>query len=160
MLGSQEFKNAMAYLSSAVSVVTTQGPTGRFGLTASAVCSVTATPPSLLVCINKSASSHTQFIQNRVLAVNVLAANCEAIANAFSSKISAEDRFSYGNWDQLETGSPILKNSLVSFDCLIDQIHSIGSHDIFICRIVALTQPQPGRSLVYFNRSYHNAGPF
>lgn len=48
------FRNAMAQLGTAVHVVTTDGAGGRAGFTASAVCSVTDTPPSVLVCINKA----------------------------------------------------------------------------------------------------------
>lgn len=153
-----EFKNAMAHLSSAVSVVTTKGPTGRFGLTASAVCSVSDSPPSLLVCINKSSASHAHFIQNKVLAVNVLASENEAISNIFASKIPAEERFSRGEWDQLKTGSPILKDTLVSFDCVVNQVQSVGSHDVFICNIVAIAQNEPAQALVYFDRRYHAVG--
>lgn len=41
------FRNAMALLGGAVSVITTDGPAGRFGFTASAVCSVTDSPHTL-----------------------------------------------------------------------------------------------------------------
>ncbi len=39
-------------------------------------------------------------------------------------------------WGALETGAPILKNALVSFDCEISQIQEVGTHTIFICPIV------------------------
>jgi len=157
-MNTQDFKNAMAYLASAVSVVTTQGPLGRFGLTASAVCSVTDSPPSLLVCINQSSNSHAQFIQNQVLAVNVLPADNEVISNAFASKLSVEERFAMAEWDQLKTGAPILKKALVSFDCTVDHVQPVGSLDIFICKIVAIRQNTPSNALVYFDRRYHHIG--
>lgn len=158
MVNSKNFKKAMAFLSSAVSVVTTRGPSGRFGLTASAICSVTDSPPSLLVCINKSSRSHSQFIQNKILAVNVLTADAEAISNAFASNISAEERFALAEWDELKTGSPILKNALVSFDCSIEHIQTVGSHDVFICSIVAIRQNPSSDALVYFDRKYYRVG--
>jgi flavin reductase len=67
-----EFRNAMAQLGSAVSVITTDGPAGKFGFTASAVCSVTDQPPTLLVCMNRNSWAHAHFKQNGVLCVNVL----------------------------------------------------------------------------------------
>jgi flavin reductase len=58
MIAATDFKNAMSLLTGAVNVVTTTGVSGRHGFTASAVCSVTDAPPTLLVCINNSAYSH------------------------------------------------------------------------------------------------------
>ncbi|WGM24084.1 flavin reductase [Acinetobacter pittii] len=158
MVQATDFRNAMSLLTSAVSVVTTASMSGRFGFTASAVCSVTDTPPTLLVCMNQSASSHAHFLDNKILTVNVLGAHHEHISKAFSSKLTPEERFKHGAWIELETGSPVLDDALVSFDCEIEQIQQVGTHTIFICPIVAIKQSQHDQSLVYFNRAYHQVG--
>jgi flavin reductase (NADH) len=54
------FREAMARLPAAVNIITTAGPHGRCGVTASAVCSVTDTPPTMLACINRSSAAHGQ----------------------------------------------------------------------------------------------------
>lgn len=158
MIEATDYRNAMSLLTSAVNVVTTNGASGRFGFTASAVCSVTDTPATLLVCMNQSSSSHAYFVENKVLTVNVLGAQHEYLSKAFSSKLSAEERFNHGEWSQLQTGSPVLNDALVSFDCEIEQIQQVGSHSIFLCRVVAIQQSQQDESLVYFNRAYHTVG--
>lgn len=159
MIESTDFRNAMSLLTTAVNVITTEGEDGMHGFTASAVCSVTDTPPTLLVCMNQSSRSHTHFVDNKILSVNVLGAQHEKISNAFaSSKLSSEDRFKLGAWTTLETGSPILEDALVSFDCEIEQIQEVGTHSIFMCRVVAIKQSQQDESLVYFNRAYHQVG--
>ena len=159
MIESTDFRNAMSLLTTAVNVITTEGEAGLHGFTASAVCSVTDTPPTLLVCMNQSSRSHTHFVDNKILSVNVLGAQHEKISNAFaSSKLSSEDRFKLGAWTTLETGSPILEDALVSFDCDIEQIQEVGTHSIFMCRVVAIKQSQQDESLVYFNRGYHQVG--
>lgn len=158
MIEATDFKNAMSLLTSAVSVITTAGLTGRYGFTASAVCSVTDTPPTLLVCMNQASSSHVHFVENKVLSVNVLSAQHQHISTAFSSRLSPEERFKHGVWTELETGAPVLKDALVNFDCEIEQVQAVGTHTIFICRIVAIQQGQHEHSLVYFNRAYHNVG--
>ena len=89
MIEATDFRNAMSLLTSAVNVVTTSGASGRHGFTASAVCSVTDTPPTLLVCMNKTSRSHAHFIENEILTVNVLGAHHQHISNVFSSKMSA-----------------------------------------------------------------------
>ena len=158
MIEATDFRNAMSLLTSAVSVVTTAGMSDRHGFTASAVCSVTDTPPTLLVCMNKSSRSHGFFAENKILSVNVLGAQHEQISNVFASKMSSEERFKYGCWTELETGSPVLTDALVSFDCEIEQIQEVGTHDVFMCRIVAIQKSQQDQSLVYFNRAYHQVG--
>lgn len=158
MIEATDFRNAMSSLTSAVSVVTTAGMSDRHGFTASAVCSVTDTPPTLLVCMNKSSRSHTHFVENKILTVNVLGAQHEHISNVFASKLSSEERFQHGVWTELETGAPVLEDALVNFDCEIDEIQEVGTHTIFICRIVAIQQSEQDQSLVYFNRAYHQVG--
>ena len=158
MIEATDFRNAMSLLTGAVNVITTRGESGRYGFTASAVCSVTDSPPTLLVCMNKSTSSHAHFVDNKILTVNVLGADHQNISTAFSSKMSPEERFEHGNWTELETGAPVLDDSLVSFDCHIDQVQEVGTHTIFICNIVAIQESEQNRGLVYFNRAYHHVG--
>lgn len=166
MIKATDFRNAMSLLTAAVNVITTKGANGSHGFTASAVCSVTDTPPTLLVCMNQAARSHAHFIDNKVLSVNVLGAQHKAISNAFASKLSSEERFEYGSWTQLQTGAPVLEDALVSFDCVIEDIQQVGTHSIFMCRVVDIKHAElqngsdgtTGESLVYFNRSYHYVG--
>ncbi|WP_201617903.1 flavin reductase [Psychrobacter urativorans] len=158
MIETTDFRNAMSLLTTAVNVITTEGTSGCHGFTASAVCSVTDTPPTLLVCMNQTSRSHAHFIENKILSVNVLGAQHEQISNAFASKLRSEERFKQGSWTELETGAPVLEDALVSFDCEIEQIQEVGTHSIFMCRVVAIKQSQQDESLVYFNRAYHQVG--
>ena len=158
MIEATGFRDAMSLLTTAVNIVTTKGRTGAHGFTASAVCSVTDTPPTLLVCMNQTSRSHAHFIENKTLSVNVLGAQHEPISNAFASKLSSQERFEYGSWGTLITGAPILADALVSFDCEIEDIQQVGSHSIFMCRVVAISQSEQAESLVYFNRAYSRVG--
>jgi flavin reductase len=159
MIEATDFRNAMSLLTTAVNVITTASKAGMHGFTASAVCSVTDTPPTLLVCMNQSSRSHAHFVENKVLAVNVLSTQHEQLSNAFaSSKFSSEERFNLGEWSALETGSPILQDALVSFDCEIQDIQQVGTHSIFMCRVLQVQQSDQEESLVYFNRAYHQVG--
>lgn len=159
MIEATDFRKAMSLLTTAVNVITTAGEAGTHGFTASAVCSVTDTPPTLLVCMNQSSRSHAHFIENKVLSVNVLSSQHEQLSNAFaSSKFSSEERFNLADWGTLKTGSPILQDALVSFDCAIQDIQQVGTHSIFLCQILAIQTSQQEKSLVYFNRAYHQVG--
>lgn len=158
MIEATNFRNAMSLLPTAVNVVTTEGLSGAHGFTASAVCSVTDTPPTLLVCMNTTSRSHGHFMENKILSVNVLGAQHEHISNTFASKLCSEQRFQQGTWTKLVTGSPVLEDALVSFDCEIEQVQEVGTHSVFMCRVVAIKQSEQDESLVYFNRTYHQLG--
>ena len=158
MIEATNFRNAMSLLPTAVNVVTTEGLSGAHGFTASAVCSVTDSPPTLLVCMNTTSRSHGHFMENKILSVNVLGAQHEHISNTFASKLCSEERFQHGTWTKLVTGSPVLVDALVSFDCEIEQVQEVGTHSVFMCRVVAIKQSEQDESLVYFNRTYHQVG--
>ncbi len=161
MVETTDFRNGMALLTGAVNVITTAGETGRFGFTASAVCSVTDTPPTLLVCMNRSSSSHCHFKDNGILSVNVLGAHHQQISQAFASRIPMDERFTHGEWTTLLTGSPVLSDALVSFDCRIRQMNDVGTHTIFYCEVEAIKMNENKESchgLIYFNRCYHHIG--
>lgn len=150
-----DFRNAMARLGAAVSIITTEGLGGRAGFTASAVCSVTDEPPSLLVCLNRSASVYETFKKNGVLCVNVLGAGHQDISNLFGGKTSMDERFSLASWSHAPSGSPILEEACVSFDCRLSQITEVGTHDILICEVTSISVGEQVQSLIYFNRQYH-----
>jgi flavin reductase len=150
------FRNAMSRLGAAVSVISTDGPAGRFGFTATAVTSVTDTPPTLLVCMNRSSYANPHFKENGVLCVNVLAGDQQEISAVFAnSKISPEERFARTTWETLKSGAPVMKEALVNFDCRIAAVHEVGTHSLFLCEVDAIKQADQSSGLVYFNRAYH-----
>lgn len=150
------FRNAMARLGSAVNIITTDGPAGRAGFTASAICSVTDTPPTLLVCLNRSASVWPTFRDNGHLCVNTLAAGHEAISTLFGGKTPMPERFAEAGWQTLVTGSPLLEGALVSFDCKVSQVVSVGTHDVLFCEVLALARNDDSHGLAWFDRGYHH----
>ncbi|UVC30737.1 NADH-dependent FMN reductase RutF [Pantoea sp. SOD02] len=150
------FRNAMACLGAAVNIITTDGPAGRAGFTASAVCSVTDTPPTLLVCLNRSASVWPIFRDNGYLCVNTLAAGHEQLSTLFGGKTPMAARFAAADWHTLASGSPLLDGALVSFDCKVAQVVSVGTHDILFCEVQALVRNDETHGLAWFDRGYHH----
>ncbi|QPF89292.1 flavin reductase [Bradyrhizobium commune] len=155
MIGCQDYRDAMACLGAAVNIVTTDGAEGRAGFTASAVCSVTDDPPTLLVCLNRSSSAHASVLGNGVICVNVLSADHEALSRLFGSGVPADQRFGAGVWSTLETGAPVLADCTAAFDCRISEVANVGTHDVLFCSVVALKRSNLADNLIYFNRRYH-----
>lgn len=153
------FRDGMARLAGAVNVITTDGPKGFAGMTATAVCSVTDQPPTLLTCINRSSYAHSIFGGNGVLCVNVLAAEQQDVAQLFADRnVTMPERLARVAHERLLTGSPALRGALVSFDCRVAQQQQLGSHDLFICEVQAVNVGEPAAGLTYFGREYHSIG--
>ena len=124
-VSSQDYRDAMACLGAAVNIVTTDGRAGRAGFTASAVCSVTDDPPTLLVCMSRGGG------------------------------IPVDERFAAAVWSTLETGAPVLAEGAAAFDCRIIDVANVGTHDVLFCRVVALQRSDSADNLIYFGRDYH-----
>ena len=154
LLDQHTFRQGMANLGAAVNVITTDGGAGQAGFTASAVCSVTDTPPTLLVCLNRSASVFETFKINQVLCVNTLSSQQQHLSNLFGGKTPMLERFAQGTWSTLLTNALVLEDALVSFDCEVVQTMSVGSHDVLFCQVKAMKQSYGLNALMYFNRGY------
>lgn len=154
----REFRNAMANLSAAVNVVTTDGAHGRAGMTVSAACSVTDDPPTLLVCVNRSSRSHDILIGNRRLCVNVLGADHEDLAMHFAgaTKVPTSDRFEPGLWDHDSEGVPVLRGALTSLVGHIVADRALGSHSVVFVEVDKVISREDSGALVYFQRRFHN----
>jgi flavin reductase len=125
------------------------------GFTASAVCSVTDTPPTLLVCVNRSSSVSEAFRLNGVLCVNTLTSAHQHISGLFGGKTPVAERFAASEWSTAVTGSPILIGAIVSFDCRVENNVDVGTHTVLICRVVGIEQGAARDGLIYFGRRYH-----
>ena len=157
MVDREAYRDAMARLGAAVSVITSDGPAGRCAFTASAVCSVTDDPPMLLVCMNRGSDSYEAFKTNAVLCVNTLAASQEALSPLFAgfTDHTMMQRFDQANWITLATGAPVLADAVVSFDCRIAQVSEVGTHGVLFCEVEAIQAGTAREGLIYFGRSYH-----
>jgi len=144
-VSSQDYRDAMACLGAAVNIVTTNGSAGRAGFTASAVCSVTDDPPTLLVCMSRGSSAYASVTGNGVLCVSRL----------FGGRIPFDERFAAAAWSTLETGAPVLADCAVAFDCRIIDVAAVATHDVLFCRVVALQGSDSVDNLIYFGRDYH-----
>ncbi|WP_296791300.1 flavin reductase family protein [Variovorax sp.] len=153
------FRNAMRRLAGHVHVVTTCLNGERGGLTATAVCSLTAQPPRILACINLSGRSYRMIAESRVMAVNVLGTEHEALARRFATA-SGADPFDGGErWTQAATGAPLLELAQASFDCTVDQMLMTGTHAIVIGEIRHISHRDTGTPLLYVNGEFRGAGP-
>lgn len=150
----------MARFAGAVTIITTRTPQGRRGITATAVCSVSANPPSLLVCVNRATGTCQGLLETGGFAVNLLADPSGALALRFAGAGGAtgEDKFALGDWDEEDLGVPPLADARVAFSCDVGESLHAGTHQVFIGRIRQIRQ-NDGAALLYEQSRFHRLAP-
>jgi len=156
-LDSVLFRDGMSRVAGAVHVVTTDGPAGRAGFTATAIAPVTDSPASLLVCVNTASRSAQALLANRVFCVNTLSASDRALADVFAGRtgVQGAERFSAGLWEVLATGAPVLPSSLAAFDCRLADARIVATHHVLIGEIAAVRLGDHKPALISQGRAYH-----
>jgi len=150
----QAFTDAMSRAVTGVNIVTTNGAKGQFGLTVSSMTSVSANPPMLLVCVNRSSIAHDAIRDNERFAINVLTADQHEIASQFAGRSNAGGRylFDHAVWD-ISAALPRLRGAAAYFECSLVSAMTFGSHSIFVARV---TDSDSGdhAPLLYTGRDY------
>lgn len=149
-----DFKSAMKNLAAGVTLITSGDDEERGGMTATAVCSLSASPAQLVVCVNRQNATHQIILDNEKFCVNVLAEDQSDIAQRFSSALSRTEKFEQGKWSTLKTGSPVLMDSLVSFDCELAESFQSATHSILVGRVVGVRCIKENTPLLYFRSGY------
>ena len=151
-----DFLEGMRRLAAAVNILTVAHGDDRGGLTASAVTSLTAEPPMLLACVNRTAGSHALIVEAGRFAVNVLPASDKGVAECFAgmTDLQGADRFIVGDWRDGDLGLPILGTALASFECVIESLVSRSTHDIIIGEVRAIHLGEKAEPLLYMDRAF------
>ena len=148
-----DFKAAMRQLAATVTLVTTFEDGEPHGMTATAVSSLSADPPSVLVCINRAARMHGPTSRSRHFCLNLLAATQLDLCVAFGDRRGL-DRFEVGEWREGPHRLPWLAGNAATVFCAVDEALNYGTHTIFIGRIEQVEVDLNARPLVYQDGSF------
>ncbi len=149
------FRDAMRHLAGGVAIIAAGQGDARQGMTATSVTSLAADPPSVLVCINRTASLRPLLDRTGHFAVNLLGDRHQALADRFAGRhgVAGHERFARGAWTTLATGAPVLADALAAIDCAIDDIIERHTHAIVIGRVEAV-RIRSAPALVYWHGDY------
>jgi flavin reductase (DIM6/NTAB) family NADH-FMN oxidoreductase RutF len=150
-----QYVEAMSLAATGVALVSTAGPAGRWGMTISAVASVSADPPTLLVCVNRRSPAAQAIIRNAVFRVDLLSEGQRDVADCFAGRGGGHAPFDFecAEWQETPHGVARLVGATASFGCTLDHAREVDSHLILIGRV---TEAVPGAAspLVYCRRGY------
>jgi flavin reductase (DIM6/NTAB) family NADH-FMN oxidoreductase RutF len=148
-----DFRKAMRTLASAVSIVSTAHDNCRFGMTATAVCSLSMQPPTLLVCVNQSTSLHHPLLSAGQFCINILHADQDELARTFGRK-GIEDRFACGNWKLDDRGVPFIADAQANVFCTVDESYGHRTHSIVVGAVYRATMREAVHPLLYQDGRY------
>lgn len=156
-----DYRDAMSRVAGAVHVITTDGAAGPGGATMTAVTSVSDTPPTVLICLNRTGRLATILRRNGVFCVNTLFAGEEALAGVFAGVggIDHPDRFAHGTWTRAATGAPVLTDARAAFDCRVTASEDVGSHTVIFGTVQAVRVGAARPALLYVDRTYRVLPP-
>jgi flavin reductase (DIM6/NTAB) family NADH-FMN oxidoreductase RutF len=148
------FKAAMRRFATGVTIVTTRNGDTIHGFTVNAFASVTAEPPTILVCVNRTARAHPIITESSGFCVNILGLEQQALAEKFQGG-EPHERFSGVAHRAGPSGSPILDGVLAFFDCRVQEELNSGTHTIFVGAVLESGE-RAGAPLGYYDRAYRN----
>ncbi|QHE90412.1 flavin reductase family protein [Pandoraea fibrosis] len=155
-----DFQQAMASFPGGITAVTTHSTDGPIGIIATAVCSLSAEPPSILVCVHKHASVHDAILDAGCFAVNLLSTRHQALVARFSQQRGAA-RFEPALWAPLKTGAPTLSNAALTLDCTLLDTHDGYSHTIIVGAVAATKVGDTANAgcLLWHDRTFARSSP-
>jgi flavin reductase len=151
----EAFKKALRGWTSGVTVVTSRSGDKVHGMTVSAFSSVSADPPLVLVCANRSSTTHGIIEEGGLFTVNILASHQQDVSNVFASSKHEDSRLQRVGWTEGETGAPLIDQALASLECRVASAHQEGSHTIYIGRVEAV-HTSDAEPLVYYQGGYRS----
>ena len=155
-VAADEFRGAMRHLTGGVSVITAGRGKEISGMTVTSVSSLSVEPPSLIVSINRAASSWPLIARHGVFGVNILTADQLDIAERFTGKggLKGVDRFTGAEWTTRASGVRLLVGALAAIDCEVEEVIERHSHAIVIGRVLDVIASERTAALAYWHREY------
>ena len=145
---SAELRRALGSFATGVTVVTTGGPAGLYGVTANSFTSVSLEPPLVLVCLGRRSPGRELIAGNGAFAVNVLTSDQEELGRRFASKDRGSAMFAGIEHRRGATGAPILSGAS-HLECRLAGIHAAGDHVIVVGQVLDLAVDPEATPLLF-----------
>jgi flavin reductase (DIM6/NTAB) family NADH-FMN oxidoreductase RutF len=146
------FREVFGAFATGVAVVTSAGPTGAGGMTASALCSLSLDPPLALVCFDNDARTLPIVREAGTFGVNVLSTRQESLAGVFASKLPESEKLE-GVAHRVENGVPLIEGSIAWAACELRELIPGGDHTIAIGEVVSMGLGE-GEPLLWYRGQY------
>lgn len=154
----RDFRATLGMFATGVTIVTARNDQGEpVGLTASSFNSVSLDPPLVLWSLGKAAGSMAVFSNGRHYAINVLAADQQALAERFAAR--GVDRWAGVAYTDGAGGAPLLEGSVATFECFNRSQYTEGDHVIFVGEVERCARRADASPLLYHGGRFYTEHP-
>ena len=156
------FRDMMREIAAPVTILAAGSHGYRNGLTATAVCTVSDAPPTVLACVRRNAKAHDVIVNSGCFSINFLSAEQEDVAVQFSGArgVCGEDRFSVGDWSTGITGAPVLADCVCTIECQLVSTQLVATHTIILGELIDGQKRESERALLYRRGRYQSLPHF
>jgi flavin reductase ActVB len=145
----------MSRLAAGVVMVTIRMEDEAWGLTISACCSVSASPPLVLVSLGESTTTARLTLEHGYFGVNLLSERSLSAAEAASVRGAPKFVAEYCREDpDIESRAPVVEDCLAHLECDVDRTFTVADHVIVIGRVVGVMLLAEKAPLLYYGRGY------
>ena len=150
------FRDAMRAFVGNCSVITVGDGDEASGLVVTSAISLSADPPLLLACVNRSASSHPLLARYGRFGWSSLGAAHQSVAERFSGfgGVKGPDRYAGAEWETAVTGARLLRGAPTAFDCTVEEMIDRATHSIVIGRVQAIRTTPGAGALIYWQGGF------
>jgi flavin reductase (DIM6/NTAB) family NADH-FMN oxidoreductase RutF len=153
-----EFRAALGMFATGVTIVTARTEAGELiGLTANSFNSVSLSPPLVLWSLARAAGSMVPLSNGRHYAINVLAADQQALAERFAAR--GTDRWAGVGFTDGVSGAPLLDGAVASFECFNRSQYVEGDHVIFVGEVERCSHRAQASPLLFHGGRFYAEHP-
>ena len=145
------FKAAMQSLAATVTVVAIGGEHLPLGMSVTAVMSLSATPPTVVVSLNRESSVGRALCEGGSFSINLLSHDQRTVCEAFGGGCTGADKFQHGTWTYEDDRAPVLTDALGTLFCRVEKRVEYASHALVVSTITGL---RVDTALIYLKRDF------
>jgi flavin reductase (DIM6/NTAB) family NADH-FMN oxidoreductase RutF len=154
-LDSEKLRRAMRAWTTGVAIVTSIYEGRQYGMTVNSFTSISLEPPLITVALKQLTHTHELVVKSGMFSVTILSAAQKDLSDRFAGKIpDVIDRFHGVQTETISFDSPVFKDGMAYFDCLVVNSIQVGENTLFVAEVVDARGEGEGDPLVYHNRQY------
>lgn len=152
MMDSATFRCLMGRFASGIAIITAREDDQDFGMTVNAFCSVSLSPPLVLVCVDHKATMHDLLLRRPKLGISIMASEHEEHCRRFADK-NEKRRFEGVPCRRGESAVMLLEDAMAHLECQLVQHCEAGDHTVFIAQVERGSM-RDGRPLLFYGGQF------
>lgn len=154
-LDPEKLRHAMRAWTTGVAIVTSIYEDKQYGMTINSFTSISLEPPLICITLKRLTHTHDLVVKSGMFSVTILTSAQKELSDRFAGKMpNITDRFEGVQTETISLDSPVFKEGMAYFDCIVVSSMPVGENTLFVAEVVDARGEGAGEPLVYHNREY------